>query len=214
MQPSAQARFSLMVGHCAPFIYSAFATCDTFHNLNALSHGLKNHQFCTWHGIKVFPAVHTNGGVASVDADILRTFNEAFMKTDWKLIRETMNAAIDSCERLEQNGYAERHRDLTVDVRERPVSIYEFMVSAWTMPENARYEIVRQRHEKGIDLPYVPESARILTAVAEACAELVGAGETPSVGDPVRGMIRWYRNHFDPNVERAILADATDTNER
>ena len=135
------------------------------------------------------------------------------MTTDWKLIRETMNAAIDSCERLERAGYAERHRDLKVDVRGRPVSIYEFMVSAWTMPENARYEIVRQRHEKGIDVPYIPESARILTAVAAACAELVGAGETPSVGDPARGMIRWYRNHFDPNVERTILADATDANE-
>jgi hypothetical protein len=130
------------------------------------------------------------------------------MKTDWKLIREAMNTVIDSCERLERNGFAERHRDLTIDVRGRPISVYEFMVSAWTMPENARYEIVRKRHDDHIDLPYVPETARIMTAMAAACAELVGAGEAASVGDPVRGMIRWYRNHFDPHVERAIQADA------
>jgi hypothetical protein len=133
------------------------------------------------------------------------------MATDWKLIREAMNTVIDSCERLERNGYAERHRDLTIDVRGQPISVYEFMVSAWTMPESARYEIVRKRHEQANDLPYIPETARVITAMAAACAELIGAGETPAVGDPVRAMLRWYRNHFDPHVERAIQDDLADT---
>jgi hypothetical protein len=132
------------------------------------------------------------------------------MKTDWTLIREAMNTVIDSCEHLERNGYTERHRDLSVDVRGCPISVYEFMVSAWTMPENARYEIIRRRHDEHVDLPYVPEAARIMTAMATACAELVEAGEATSVSDPVRGMIRWYRNHFDPHVERAIQADVAD----
>ncbi|GAB2924096.1 hypothetical protein GCM10027093_74420 [Paraburkholderia jirisanensis] len=130
------------------------------------------------------------------------------MKTDWRLIREVLNAAIDSCERLEQAGYAEEHRNRYVQVNGQQVSVHEFLISAWTLPENARYEVIRARHEKDLDLPYVPETARILTAVASACAELIGSGDMPP-GEPcVREMIDWYRNHFDPNVQRAIAATA------
>ncbi|MBB3004019.1 HD-like signal output (HDOD) protein [Paraburkholderia tropica] len=128
------------------------------------------------------------------------------MKTDWNLIRDVLNAAIDSCERLEQAGYAEEHRSRSVQVGGRQVNVLEFLISAWTLPENVRYEIIRARHDENLDLPYVPETARILTAVAAACAELIGAGGTPPAEPHVREMIDWYRNHFDPNVERAILA--------
>jgi len=126
------------------------------------------------------------------------------MKTDWRLIREVLNAAIDSCEALDQAGYAEEHRSLSVQVSGRQVSVQEFLISAWTLPENARYEVIRARHDKDLDLAYVPETARILTAVAGACAELIGAGDTPPAEPYMRGMIDWYRNHFDPNVRRAI----------
>ena len=34
------------------------------------------------------------------------------MKTDWDLIREMMNTAIDACEQIEAMGYAERHRGI------------------------------------------------------------------------------------------------------
>jgi len=129
------------------------------------------------------------------------------MKTDWDLIREVLNAAIDSCEGLERSGYTEEHRNQTVDVSGQQISVQEFMISAWTLPENARYEVIRQRHEKNLDLPYVPESARILVAVAAACAELIGAGEAPPAEQYMRGMINWYRNHFDPNVQRAISTE-------
>jgi len=123
------------------------------------------------------------------------------------LIRDVLNAAIDSCEALERVGYAEPHRNRTVAVNGQLVSVQDFLVSAWTMPENARYDVIRQRHEKGIDLPYVPESARILTAVTAACTELIGAGKEPPGGSLIQGMANWYRNHFDPNVRRAIEAD-------
>jgi HD-like signal output (HDOD) protein len=128
------------------------------------------------------------------------------MKTDWKLVRELLNAAIDSCERLEQAGYAEEHRNRSVQIDGRQVSVQEFLISAWTLPENVRYEVIRARHDRNLDLPYVPETARILTAVAAACAELIGAGDMPPTELHMRGMIDWYRNHFDPHMQRAISA--------
>jgi hypothetical protein len=129
------------------------------------------------------------------------------METDWQLIRDVLNAAIDSCEALERAGYSEQHRERTVTINGRQVSVQDFLVSAWTLPENARYTVIRERHEKGIDSPYVPEAARILMAVSAACAELVGAGKEPPGGTTMRGMANWYRNHFDPNVKRAIGAE-------
>lgn len=126
------------------------------------------------------------------------------MKTDWKLIREVLNAAIDSCEGLDRAGYAKEHRSLSVQVNGQQVSVQEFLVSAWTLPENARYEVIRARLDKDLDLAYVPETARILTAVAGACAELIGSGDMPPAEPYMRGMIDWYRNYFDPNVRRAI----------
>ena len=126
------------------------------------------------------------------------------MKTDWSLIREAINAAIDSCERLEQAGYTEAHRARTVDVNGHAVSVQEFLISAWTLPENARYALIRARHDSHRDLPYVPESARILNAVAAACSELVGAGELPAAEVTMRAMIDWYRQHFDPHMQQAI----------
>ncbi|CAN7736007.1 hypothetical protein LJR029_004977 [Caballeronia sp. LjRoot29] len=128
------------------------------------------------------------------------------METDWQLVREVLNAAIDSCERLELSGYVEERRGRSVAVNGQPVSVQEFLVSAWTLPENTRYAVIRQRHEKGLDSPYVPESARIIMAVAAACAELVGAGKNPPGGDQMQAMADWYRNHFDPNVKRAIAS--------
>jgi hypothetical protein len=39
------------------------------------------------------------------------------------------------------------------------------------------YQIVRDRHDAGADAPYVLEATRVIRAMGEACAELVGAGE-------------------------------------
>src|ERR1700738_4540920 len=76
------------------------------------------------------------------------------MPTDWNLIREMMAAAIDSCEQIEAAGYSEQDRDLTIDVSGQTISVHEFMVGAWTLPENLRYRIIRDRQDKSIDLPY------------------------------------------------------------
>jgi hypothetical protein len=39
------------------------------------------------------------------------------------------------------------------------------MVSAWILPENLRYQIIRDRHESGVDLPYVPEAAPFVVTI-------------------------------------------------
>lgn len=70
------------------------------------------------------------------------------MKTDWNVIRGMMNAAINACERIEASGYAETDRDATINVGGQQVSVRDMLVSAWTYPENLRYQIIRQRHEK------------------------------------------------------------------
>ncbi|MES5047192.1 hypothetical protein ABVB72_18115 [Rhizobium nepotum] len=126
------------------------------------------------------------------------------MKTDWNLIREMIGAAIDACERIEATGYAEGDRDATIDVEGQQVSIRDFLVSAWTLPENLRYQIIRERHDLAADLPYVPEAARVLVATAQASAELVGAGEIAPAGDGIQKMIQWFGNHAAPGVERVI----------
>jgi hypothetical protein len=121
------------------------------------------------------------------------------MPTDWNLIREMMAAIIDSCEQIEPAGCAEPDRDLTVDVSGQKVSIHEFMVSAWTLPENLRYRIIRDRHDKGVDPPYIPEAARIIIRMAEAAAKPAEA--------EARSAIQWYRAHAVPCVQQAIAMD-------
>lgn len=115
-----------------------------------------------------------------------------------------MDAAIDACERIEAAGCAPGDRDATVEVGGRTVSVHDLLVSAWTYPENIRYAIVRDRHERGNDLPYVPESARILVAMAEAGAELISAGETVPAEAGIRRMLAWFEGHLPDSVEAAL----------
>jgi hypothetical protein len=128
------------------------------------------------------------------------------MATDWNLIRELMAAVIDSCEQIEAAGYTEQDRGLTVDVSGQTVSLQEFMVSAWTLPENLRYQIIRDRLAKGAGLPYIPETARAIVKMAEACSELVGAGEAKPAEAEARRAIQWYRAHAVPHILQAIAA--------
>lgn len=65
------------------------------------------------------------------------------METDWNTIRRMMNAAIDACERIERSGYNENDRDATISVNGQAVSVQDLLVSAWTYPENVRYQIIR-----------------------------------------------------------------------
>jgi len=126
------------------------------------------------------------------------------MKTDWNLVREMMTAAIDACERIENSGYTENDRDASFPVRQGSVSVHDALVSAWTYPESMRYRIICERHAAGTDNPYVPEAARILIAMAQASAELVGAGASQPAREDIRKMIDWFGNHATPGIERAI----------
>lgn len=126
------------------------------------------------------------------------------MKTDWNLIRSMMATAIDTCEKIEALGYTESDRDLVFDTEHGKATVFEFMVSAFTYPENMRYGIIRTRHDMGADLPYVPEFSRILVAMAQAGAELIGAQEAAPADDAIKAMIGWYNNHAIPNLERAM----------
>jgi hypothetical protein len=125
------------------------------------------------------------------------------MATDWKSIRELMSAVIDFAEAIEAAGYSEGDRALTVQVNGQTISLYDFMVSAHTLPENLRYEIIRDRHDKGADTPYVSETARAIKAMGEACAELAGAA---AAEEKVQAAIRWYRNYAIPQVQKALAA--------
>lgn len=126
------------------------------------------------------------------------------MKTDWQQIREMMNTVIDSCEQIETAGFNEDHRSATVETRGVHYSVQEFLISAWTLPENIRYQIIRERLEAGDDLPYIPEAARILVSMAQACAELVGAADTAPAQKAIAGMNHRYKAYAIPHMTTAI----------
>jgi hypothetical protein len=128
------------------------------------------------------------------------------MKTDWNLIKKMINSAVDACEQIEAAGYSEGDREATTDVQGREVSVFEFLISAWTLPETVRYRIIRERHAKGADLPYVPEAARIVTSMAQACAELIGAADASPAQTDIETMIRWYDAHAVPGIRQAMEA--------
>jgi hypothetical protein len=123
------------------------------------------------------------------------------MSTDWDLIRKMMSSAIDSCERFEGLGITENDREKTGVNNGATVSIFDVLTSAWTYPETLRYQIIRQRNQTGNDQPYVPETARVLTNVAQACAELIGAGKTPLSERACHGLVQWYGESAVPLVE-------------
>jgi hypothetical protein len=115
-----------------------------------------------------------------------------------------MASAIDACERLEALGLTEGDREAVVTVEGRQVSVFDILTSAWTYPETLRHQIIRRRHEMAMDQPYVPEAARTLVNVAQACAELIGSGAPAPANDMCRKMTLWYRDYATPLAERAV----------
>jgi hypothetical protein len=142
------------------------------------------------------------------DDDLNEKLTGVFMKTDWNLVREMMGAAIDSCEQFEACGYDETHRALTTTVGNVTVSVQDVMVSAYTYPELLRYQIIRERHDKKSNIPYVSENARIITAMAAACAELIGAAPTRPAEAQIKTMVDWYSDIAVPHVRSAITEAA------
>ncbi|MBP2535863.1 hypothetical protein [Agrobacterium tumefaciens] len=57
--------------------------------------------------------------------------------------------------------------------------------------------------KKGVDLPYVPETARILLAMSQAAAELVNTGDVTPAQEKIQEMIVWFDNHLVSGVETA-----------
>ena len=136
------------------------------------------------------------------------------MATDWSLVRELMNAAIDACEAAERLGLREADRGLRTS---SGATVWDVMTSAWTYPENVRYAVIRARHDVGDDAPYRPELARPIVAAAAVCAELVGATKLDSTPDPktrssetirqeIEALTGWYRRHMVEQLGQAARA--------
>ena len=123
-------------------------------------------------------------------------------KTDWALVRDMMAAAIDTCERMEQLGLREDDRGLPAGAD--GATVFDVVTSAWTIPEHLRDAIVRLRHARGADRPYVLAPCRVLVGMAQACAEVVGAREVEGLEPFVRESLAWYPAHGLPLLEQAL----------
>ena len=134
---------------------------------------------------------------------------EVAMKTDWGTVRAMMAAAIDTCETIEALGYCPDNRAAVADVDGKKVSAFDIVTSAFVLPENVRYAIIRARHETNADLPYVPETARILLSMAQACAELVGAEPEKPADRDIAQMVRWYSDQAIPRLRGALRLEDT-----
>ncbi|MFN4207445.1 MAG: hypothetical protein ACK4HG_13680 [Agrobacterium albertimagni] len=124
--------------------------------------------------------------------------------TDWMMVRQMMNAAIDFCEKVEASGCRESDRAATTIANGQAVSVQDVLTSAWTYPEAMRYAIIRQRHESDDDLAFVRDTARILTAMAAACAELCGSKPGTAEAAGVAKMLRWFEAHAGETLTAAL----------
>jgi hypothetical protein len=124
------------------------------------------------------------------------------MSTDWKLVRELMNSAIDACEAVEK-------LDITSEERETPLegsqaTVWDALQSSWIYPENVQYAVIGARHQGGNEKHYTPEAARALVNAAKVCAELIEADQTPPIQEPVQKLAQWYTGYMVPQVTTAI----------
>jgi hypothetical protein len=126
-------------------------------------------------------------------------------RTDWALVRKMMNAAIDFCETVEVSGYDEADRDAEIVVGGQPITVQDILTSAWTYPEALHYAIIRNRHDADDNVAYVPETARILRAMADAAAETIGAKADVATAETTR-MLSWFEEHAGPSLMAAIHA--------
>ena len=73
------------------------------------------------------------------------------------------------------------------------VSAFEVVTSAWSMAEATRYAVIRSGHDTDNDLPYVPDTARIIAAAAGVCAELVHSGGNVSAAAGIDRVTTWLK---------------------
>ncbi|MCB0338233.1 MAG: hypothetical protein KDD53_01450 [Bdellovibrionales bacterium] len=146
------------------------------------------------------------------------------MKTNWTLIRKLMNSAIDACEAVETNGVTEDNRgdSFITDDGTLSATMWDYLQSSFTYPENLSYSVVRARHLLDSSKPYTNEAGRTLMAVGRLAAELVGAEDTDtrvsgvdphrpnqeeSLEEMITGLCNWYSDWMIPGVEKIMKRD-------
>ena len=103
---------------------------------------------------------------------------EIGMGTDWQLVRDTIIATIDACEKLESLAVTDEEKGdprARVGDYENGVAVGDFLTRFWNYPEGSQRDIVRLRAKLGAgDQKYCTEFSRALINTARACAEIVG----------------------------------------
>ena len=136
------------------------------------------------------------------------------MNTDWKLIKNLLNTTIDALESAESCGDLREKSPELINVNGTQVSVFDFLQSAWTYPENLKYEIIRDRHDLNDDKAYTPELARALVEAAKLASELIGASEvnqkpngasSESIEEKINKLSKWYSEHFAAKL-KAVAA--------
>ena len=147
------------------------------------------------------------------------------MATDWQMIRETLNATVDACEKLEALEVSDMekgdHRARMGDYDDG-VAVGDFYTRFWKYPEGAQRDIMRICSQLGIgDLKYTSELGRALVNTAKACAEAIGisgedlsreaegfAPHCPTAGSSVKSQLAGiggiYRNWMVPGIAKAV----------
>jgi len=132
--------------------------------------------------------------------------------TDWALIRKLMNAAIDTCENIENLGVNESHRSVVV---KDTVTINDYLISAWAAPENLTRQVICKSHELGQSKPYTDELARTMSSIGSLCSELVklenidqkSDSQNPlSIKDDIEQLCNWYETYCVPELQKAMNA--------
>ena len=147
------------------------------------------------------------------------------MGTDWQLIRDTLNATIDACEKLEPLAVSIEEKNdprARVGDYEEGVAVGDFFSRFWVYPEDAQRDILGLRYMlKPEDSKYHSELARALINTARACAEIIGVSSEdldcevkkyeptcPSTGKSIRGHLAGissiYANWMVPSITRAV----------
>ncbi len=145
------------------------------------------------------------------------------MKTDWNLIREVFNSAVNALETVDRLGIDENHRHLPFQRDGADIChVWDFLQSAWTYPENLSFDVVRARHDLNADRPYTNEKSRTLLKVAQLCAELIDAKEVQaqavtigstksSIEGAVTNLADWYRSYMISALEQVMKQVDADT---
>lgn len=143
------------------------------------------------------------------------------MPTDWNLIRELVNSALDACEALDRLEITDDERSATIRTEHGQFSgsVWDALQSAHTFPENVRYMVIRGRGQLDDSAPFVQPVSRMLQQVGSLAAELVGAqqlqvpvkGIDPyspergqSIESAIQNLAEWYESHLVPNIEGAL----------